>query len=136
MTYSIIETGLDDVESKHPNLSRAIAYWDDQCAVRDVLDGKEIVRPTTFPLHHAIRNDETGNYVDLSIIFNPDACHHNPDPTYIRRLLDDAGISQRQAAKRIGISERMMRYYVADPASGDHRPAPYLVQYALEQLAR
>lgn len=66
----------------------------------------------------------------------PDATKHDPRPDYLRALLSDAGLSQREAARRIGISERVMRYYVADPASCDYRPAPYPVQYAIEQLAR
>jgi len=66
----------------------------------------------------------------------PDASRHDPRPDYLRALLSDAGLSQREAARRIGISERVMRYYLADPSAGDHREAPYLVQYALEQLAR
>ena len=65
----------------------------------------------------------------------PDATKHNPSPDYLRALLDRAGVSQREAARRIGISERMMRYYLA-PESADHRPAPYLVQFALEALSR
>ena len=64
----------------------------------------------------------------------PDATKHNPSPDYLRALLDRAGVSQREAARRIGISERMMRYYLA-PESADHRPAPYPVQFALEALA-
>ena len=64
----------------------------------------------------------------------PDAGKHNPSPEYIRALVDGSGLSQRQAAKRIGISERSMRYYLSDAAS-DYRPAPYVVQFALESLA-
>jgi len=64
----------------------------------------------------------------------PDASTHNPDPYYIRKLLDLAGESQRNAAKLIGITPRTMRYYVSlDPAG--YRPAPYPVQFALECLA-
>ena len=63
----------------------------------------------------------------------PDATRHDPRPEYIRALIEQAGLSQREAARRIGVSERMMRYYVStDPAS--YRSAPYSVQYALEQL--
>jgi len=62
----------------------------------------------------------------------PNATRHDPRPEYIRSLIERAGLSQREAARRIGISERMMRYYVAD---ADNRPAPYAVQYALERLA-
>ena len=35
----------------------------------------------------------------------------------------------------MGITERMMRYYLTDPKSEAYRPAPYLVQFALESLA-
>lgn len=63
----------------------------------------------------------------------PNATKHNPDPAYLRGLLERAGLSQREAARRIGISERVMRYYLADPPTG--KPAPYPVQYAIEQLA-
>ncbi len=58
---------------------------------------------------------------------------YSPDPAYLRELIDRAGLSQREAARRIGISERVMRYYLADPPTG--KPAPYPVQYAIEQLA-
>lgn len=64
----------------------------------------------------------------------PDASLHNPSPEYLRALLDQAGLSQREAARRIGVSERMMRYYLA-PESASYRPAPYVVQYAIERLA-
>lgn len=65
----------------------------------------------------------------------PDATRHDPRPEYIRALIEQAGLSQRAAATRIGVSYRMMRYYCAQDGA-DQRPAPYLVQYALEQLAR
>lgn len=63
----------------------------------------------------------------------PDITKHDSRPDYLRALLVKAGLSQREAARRIGISERMMRYYVAESKT-DHRSAPYVVQYALEQL--
>ncbi|MGV8863243.1 MAG: helix-turn-helix domain-containing protein [Pseudomonas sp.] len=65
----------------------------------------------------------------------PDSAHHDPRPEYLRALLEQAGVSQREAARRIGISERTLRYYVSDPASGDYRAAPYPVQYAIEHLS-
>lgn len=65
----------------------------------------------------------------------PDATWHNPDPAYLRGLLLAAGVSQREAARRIGVSERVMRYYLA-PEAADYRQAPYVVQYALESLSR
>jgi len=59
----------------------------------------------------------------------PNASKHNPDPDYIRGLVDASGLSQQAAARQIGISARAMRYYI----SGE-REAPYPVQYTLENL--
>ncbi len=67
---------------------------------------------------------------------NPDASLHDPRPEYLRALLLRAGSSQRLAARRIGISERAMRYYLSDPQGADYRSAPYPVQFALECMAR
>lgn len=67
----------------------------------------------------------------------PDATRHDPRPEYLRTLIEKAGLSQRAAAERIGIPERSMRYYLAEPGSTLRwAAAPYPVQYALEQLAR
>lgn len=65
----------------------------------------------------------------------PDATKHNPSPDYLRALLAQCGLSQREAARRIGVSDRVMRYYLAPNDSPGYRPAPYVVQYALEMLA-
>ena len=63
----------------------------------------------------------------------PEASLHNPCPRYLRLLIARAGLSQREAARRVGVSERMLRYYLSDV---DDRKAPYPVQYALENLAQ
>lgn len=65
----------------------------------------------------------------------PDATKHNPDPRYLRGLLERAGISQRKAAERIGITDRALRYYLTVEDDPKHRSAPYVVQFALECLA-
>lgn len=65
----------------------------------------------------------------------PDASKHNPDPAYIRTLIEQAGLSQRGAARQIGVSERMMRSYCAPTDVSTHSAAPYCVQFALECLA-
>jgi predicted transcriptional regulator len=65
----------------------------------------------------------------------PNASLHNPHPTYLRGLISRAGLTQQGAARRLGISSRMMRYYLTPEDADGHRPAPYVVQYALEQLA-
>lgn len=65
----------------------------------------------------------------------PDATRHNPDPLYLRQLLQAAGLNQLQAAERLGITSRAVRYYLSDADSAGYRPAPYLVQFALERLA-
>lgn len=66
----------------------------------------------------------------------PDASNYNPDPDYLRGLIDRAGISQREAARRLGISPRMMRQYLADSDVKTAARAPYLVQFGLECLSQ
>lgn len=60
----------------------------------------------------------------------PDPKTYNPDHAYLRGLVERSGLSQREAAKRIGLSDRAMRYYL----SGERKPM-YAVQYLLEVLA-
>lgn len=64
----------------------------------------------------------------------PDATLHKPDAAYMRSLVKACGLTQAQAAEAIGVSPRAMRNYLSqDPDT--FRPAPYSVQYTLEQLA-
>jgi len=66
----------------------------------------------------------------------PDAAkHYNGSPEYLRGLIEAAGVGQNTAADLVGISPRMMRYYVGEEGTEQHRPAPYAVQFALECLA-
>lgn len=64
----------------------------------------------------------------------PDATKYNPDPEYLRALIENAGISQRKAAQIIGVSERVMRQYLANRYATTALDAPYPVQYCLERL--
>lgn len=64
----------------------------------------------------------------------PDATLHKSDAAYMRSLVKACGLTQAEAAEAIGISARAMRNYLSqDPDT--FRPAPYSVQYTLEQLA-
>ena len=65
----------------------------------------------------------------------PDASRHDPRPEYLRSLVYQSGLSQRACARRIGIGERLLRYYLAPDDSQDRRIAPYPVQFALECLS-
>ncbi|MDG9783866.1 hypothetical protein [Metapseudomonas otitidis] len=65
----------------------------------------------------------------------PDASYHNPDPRYLRGLIDKAGLSQREAAQLIGMSWTGFRNYLRDESHRLYRVADYRVQYALEMLA-
>ncbi|MGY2172880.1 helix-turn-helix domain-containing protein [Pseudomonas gingeri] len=65
----------------------------------------------------------------------PDATKHNPDPRYLRGLIDQAGISQRGAAELLGMSWPGLRNYLRDTTDPLYRPAIYCVQFALECLA-
>ncbi len=47
-------------------------------------------------------------------------------PAQLQKLLDRAGLSQRGAAKAIGINERTMRKYIA----GEHH-IPLVIEFAL-----
>lgn len=51
-------------------------------------------------------------------------------PDQLRKLLDRAGLSQRAAARLLGIDERTMRRY----ASGEY-PVPVVVEYAIRWVA-
>ena len=64
----------------------------------------------------------------------PDASLHNPSPTYLRGLLETAGLTQEAAATALGLTDRMMRYYLSEGEKSS-RKATYTVQFALEQLA-
>ena len=51
-------------------------------------------------------------------------------PKQLQKFLDDAGLSQRGAARELNIGERTMRRYIA----GD-LPVPRVVEFALRWLA-
>ena len=53
------------------------------------------------------------------------------DADRLRQMLEHAGLSQRAAARELGIGDRMMRYYW----SGEHQP-PRVVILPLEHICR
>jgi transcriptional regulator with XRE-family HTH domain len=63
----------------------------------------------------------------------PDARKHNPDPLYLRALIERTGLSQAECARIIGVSARTLREYLA--LEGKLHEASYPVQFALECLA-
>lgn len=63
----------------------------------------------------------------------PNSAEHDASPTYLRTLVAQTGLSQAEAARRIGIGERTMRDYLRE--DGAAVVAPYPVQYALEMLS-
>lgn len=67
------------------------------------------------------------------LAFRPDApTKYNPDPVYLRRLIDLIGGNQTSIAEAFGITDRTLRYYISPTDSPTYRAAPYLFQYALE----
>lgn len=64
MSYTIINTDLDSVESTHPTPEAARAHMHEQCIVEEYRDGKTEIRRTTFGLHHRIRDDATGAWAE------------------------------------------------------------------------
>lgn len=65
----------------------------------------------------------------------PDAKFHNPDPDYLRSLVDQAGVSRREASRLLGLSWPGFRNYLRDRSDPLYRTADYRVQFALECLA-
>lgn len=62
----------------------------------------------------------------------PDArLYYRTEPAYLRELIERAGISQREAARRLGVSDRSIRYYLSGQEA-----IPYPSQFCLEALAR
>ena len=59
----------------------------------------------------------------------PDATKHNPSPEYARKLFRRTGLTQSACAVRLGIGLRTLKRHLAEGA-------PYVVQFALEALAR
>ena len=65
----------------------------------------------------------------------PNITNYRPDPTYLRELIAQTGLSQRAIARQLGIHETVFRKYLTHPENASYRPCPYLVQYALECMA-
>lgn len=65
----------------------------------------------------------------------PDARNHKPDAAYLRDLVSKSCETQNKCAELVGVSARMMRYYLCEAPGKGYRPAPYAVQFALECLA-
>lgn len=67
----------------------------------------------------------------------PDAAKlHNPDPEYLKMLLEQSGLSRSEAARRIGLSYNALINYLRDPSEPLYRKADYRTQFALECLAK
>jgi len=59
----------------------------------------------------------------------PDASKHNASPDYARTLLRRSGLTQAACAALLGIGYRTFKRHLAEGA-------PYVVQFALECLAK
>lgn len=57
---------------------------------------------------------------------------YRPDPAYLHELVGRIGRSQREIARRLGVNEGQFRKYLTAKERPSHRPAPYLLQWALE----
>lgn len=68
-------------------------------------------------------------------MLKPNPATYNPDPEYLRQLLERAGLTQAKAARALAVTPRSMRAWLADPETPTSRAAPYTAQFALEVLA-
>ena len=57
---------------------------------------------------------------------------YDSTPAHLRTLIERAGVSQLEAARRLGVDGRTMRYYLANP---QRAAPPYCLVFALECLA-
>jgi predicted transcriptional regulator len=64
---------------------------------------------------------------------NFDPTKHNPDPAYLRSLIEKAGMTQAEAARQLGIGSRQMRYYLSPEKK---YAMPYTLQFCLETITR
>jgi predicted DNA-binding protein (UPF0251 family) len=59
--------------------------------------------------------------------------HNRPmTPKQLRKLLDEAGLSQSEAARRLGIGPRTMRRHVS---AADTKTVPRIVELAVRYIA-
>jgi hypothetical protein len=65
MRYAIIDTNIDSVESTHETIEQARAHYQGQCFVTEWRSGRGEVRRTTYGLHHRVRDERTGQWVEL-----------------------------------------------------------------------
>ena len=70
-----------------------------------------------------------------AVSMKPVARFYNPDPGYLRGLLEKAGLNRTEAARRIGISRVGLNNYLCDTSEPRYRAADYRTQFALECLA-
>lgn len=124
MTYSIIETHAETVVSTHKTRKLAEDALHEMSHVREYISGRYETKTTTAALHHRVRNDSTGNWIEIDDLLPPPA-----NAERLRKLIDQGGYTQRGAARELQISERAMRYY----CSGD-QPVPRAVMLAMEHL--
>lgn len=61
---------------------------------------------------------------------------YNPDPAYLRMLIKQSRLSQREIAKRLVVSQVTLFRWLSAEADGKARyPAPFTAQVVLEQMA-
>lgn len=61
---------------------------------------------------------------------------YNPNPDYLRELIEKTGLTQNEIARLVGVSTRTMRSYLTFPDKSTYQQAPYAVQFAIECLAQ
>ncbi len=66
---------------------------------------------------------------------NFDPKNHNPDPAYLRGLIEKIGLSQHKIAVLLDIEPRTLRKYIANRAANNVLDCPYTVQFCLQWLA-
>ena len=65
----------------------------------------------------------------------PNIAEWNPDPGYLRSLIQQTGYGVNRLAAELGVRNREFRYYISPVDSATYKVAPYWFQYLLECVA-
>jgi len=73
--------------------------------------------------------------MDTWKMMTPNAKLHNPDPAYLRKLIEIIGMAQEDIAAKMGVNNRLFRMYIANRKAKSAQTCTYPVQFCLEAMA-
>lgn len=71
----------------------------------------------------------------INVWIKPNASLYNPCPDYLNVLIRNTGLSKKEIAEKVGMTERGLAFNVMDQYSKNYRRANYALQFSIECLA-